>query len=273
MVKDYLKALRDTDMPLVALHMQGNEADAGLPVHRHRKGQLVMPESGYVTCRIHEGLWMVPAGSALWIPGGVPHTNHVSSEGSCYVLLVEPDVTAMPEVGHTLSLTPLLREMIIYLAEGSHASGEGASAQGSINERLSAILVDLLPTMPREEFYFPTPHEPRLQKIATALMKDPADRRTVASWATDFGMSERTLARLVHQHVGVTFGQWRSQLRIIIALQQLSMGVAVQVVAENLGYESCSAFITFFKKVSGKSPRRYMRTVQREREKAGVIEL
>ncbi len=56
----------------------------------------------------------------------------------------------------------------------------------------------------------------------------------------------------------MTFGKWRTQLHIIIALQALSNQQSVQQVSELLGYESVSAFITMFKKVMKKSPMRYM---------------
>jgi AraC-like DNA-binding protein len=70
-------------------------------------------------------------------------------------------------------------------------------------------------------------------------------------------MSERTLTRLVLRETGMSFGRWRQQLHIIIALQRLSGGALVQRVAEDLGYESVSAFITMFKKALGKPPARY----------------
>lgn len=69
---------------------------------------------------------------------------------------------------------------------------------------------------------------------------------------------ERELsARLVLEETGMTFGRWRQQLHIIVALQRLSAGASVQAVSEALGYESVSAFITMFKKALGKPPARY----------------
>jgi len=72
-------------------------------------------------------------------------------------------------------------------------------------------------------------------------------------------MSERTLTRLVKQEVGLSFGRWRGQLHIVLALQKLASGVSVQRIADELGYESASAFITFFKKTLGKSPKQYIK--------------
>ena len=80
----------------------------------------------------------------------------------------------------------------------------------------------------------------------------------MAEWAKRIAMSERTLARLIVTETGMTFGRWRQQLHIIIALQRLSSGHSVQTVSQDLGYESVSAFITMFKKALGKSPGRYL---------------
>ena len=51
------------------------------PTHIHRMGQLVLSLQGGVTSFVPQGLWMVPPGSAVWIPGGVPHSNRVTDNG------------------------------------------------------------------------------------------------------------------------------------------------------------------------------------------------
>ncbi len=70
-------------------------------------------------------------------------------------------------------------------------------------------------------------------------------------------LSERSLARLMLRETGLTFGRWRQQLQLIIALRELASGVSVQNVAANLGYESVNAFITMFKKTMGSTPAHY----------------
>jgi AraC-like DNA-binding protein len=56
----------------------------------------------------------------------------------------------------------------------------------------------------------------------------------------------------------MTFGRWRQQLHVLIALRLLSAGSSVQTVSQDLGYESPSAFIAMFKKSLGKPPARYL---------------
>ncbi|HHS3081814.1 TPA: helix-turn-helix domain-containing protein, partial [Klebsiella michiganensis] len=64
-------------------------------------------------------------------------------------------------------------------------------------------------------------------------------------------------ARLMLRETGLTFGRWRQQLHLIIALRELASGVSVQNVAANLGYESVNAFITMFRKTMGSTPAHY----------------
>jgi len=56
----------------------------------------------------------------------------------------------------------------------------------------------------------------------------------------------------------MSFGRWRQQLHIIIALQKLASGMSVQNVSDSLGYGSVSAFITMFRNVLGQPPARYI---------------
>jgi len=55
----------------------------------------------------------------------------------------------------------------------------------------------------------------------------------------------------------MSFGRWRQQLHLMIALSHLAEGKSVQSVAGTVGYDSVSAFITRFRKVLGKSPTQY----------------
>ncbi|WP_120512287.1 AraC family transcriptional regulator [Photobacterium salinisoli] len=231
----------------------GKDASRESPCHQHEKGQLVMPTVGYVTSHIQAAIWMVPPLTAVWIPGNVPHSNRISVDGEGCMLFIQPSAIAMPDDVCTVSISPMLREMILHLA-----SMDQKYQSGSETDKLAEVLLYQLSLMPIERFDFAIPEEPKLHQIAKAMVADPADRRTIGQWAAAYAMSERTLSRLVEKHVGMTFGKWRGQLHIVVALQQLNSQVPVQRVAENLGYESVSAFITFFKKTLGQSPKQYL---------------
>lgn len=56
----------------------------------------------------------------------------------------------------------------------------------------------------------------------------------------------------------MSFGRWRQQLTIMLALQRMATGASIQSVALDLGYESAGSFVTMFRKALGTSPGRYM---------------
>jgi len=89
-------------------------------------------------------------------------------------------------------------------------------------------------------------------------MDNPADRRTMQSWAQCVGLSDRTLARLLTQETGMSFGKWRQQLHLILAVKWLETGSSVQQVAGRLGYENAGSFVTMFRKALGTTPGRYL---------------
>jgi AraC-like DNA-binding protein len=223
-----------------------------VPMHCHRKGQLVVTLRGGVISTLPDGMWMVPPQCAVWIPGGVPHSNRMTANGRLCFLFVEPRAAKLPAQCCTLSLTPLVRELILHLA-----SQQQTYVAGSSTGRLVAVLLDQLTQMPIEQLHLPISNNPRLRRVVAMLTDNPADRSTVAQWAARVTMSERSFARLVLNETGMTFGRWRQQLHIVVALQRLAAGGSVQRTAGDLGYASVSAFITMFRKALGKSPARY----------------
>ena len=75
------------------------------------------------------------------------------------------------------------------------------------------------------------PEDPRLTRISDALIKTPDDRRTLAEWAGELAMSERTLARLIQRDTGLSFSRWRQQLHLVVAIRLLVEGMSVQRVS------------------------------------------
>jgi AraC-like DNA-binding protein/quercetin dioxygenase-like cupin family protein len=233
--------------------------------HHHRKAQLILTLSGVVTCKVDNSAWIVPPQCALWIPGGQTHSLRASGDLKIYCLFVEPDAAAvMPAECCTIAVTPLLRELMLRTA-----SLPALYDIDGPDGRVVTVLLDELAAAPVEKLHFPMPRDPRLCKIVNAMLTKPAERPTIAEWGRRIGASERTLTRILRTETGMSFGRWRHQLHIQLALQHLAQGAAVQVVALDLGYESASAFITMFRKALGKSPARYLADRRCLRSSAG----
>ncbi|MGO8955749.1 MAG: hypothetical protein ACLQFR_00020 [Streptosporangiaceae bacterium] len=59
-----------------------------------------------------------------------------------------------------------------------------------------------------------TPDDERAAQVATALLADPADGRTLAEWGRNVGATGWTLARAFLAGTGILFGQWRRLVRL-----------------------------------------------------------
>lgn len=222
-------------------------------MHAHARGQIAFTLRGTVTCELESGLWLVPPDSALWIPGGAPHRSVVSADGVISFLYVEPNAARMPTVPCTFFITPLVRELIVHVAGlGSTYDMEGPDS------RLVAVLLEQLELLPIEKLHMPLPQNHRLRAIANALLEEPGNRNTIAEWAKFAALSDRSLGRLALRETGMSFGAWRRQFKLMVAVQELAAGASVESVAEKLGYESAAAFAQMFKNVLGQTPRSYI---------------
>ncbi|SPL98452.1 Transcriptional regulator, AraC family [[Actinomadura] parvosata subsp. kistnae] len=131
---------------------------------------------------------------------------------------------------------------------------------GGERARLLAVLLDQLKHAPEQPLHLPTARDPRLAAVCAALHRDPADPSTLARLAARAGTSDRTLARLFRAELGMTFPQWRTQLRLHHALLLLADGLPVTTVAHRCGWASASAFIDVFRRAFGYTPGRVRST-------------
>jgi len=241
-----------TDRPAIVRQLDFTDYGAEVPMHTHRKGQLILAQHGAVTCTADGEIWIVPPNCGVWIPGGIPHSARATVNARLTYLFVEPGAAKLPEVCSTLAISSLIRELVDRLAcENADYPLDSHAA------RLARVTLDELAGMPRERFNLPISGHPKLRAIADVLTVAPSDRRTLGEWARSVAMSERSLARLMHSETGLTFGRWRQQLHLVVALRELAGGASVQNVAAELGYESINAFITMFKKALGSTPAQY----------------
>jgi AraC-like DNA-binding protein len=248
--------------PAVFVRVDVGQARTEVPDHQHRKGQLVFALAGGVTCRTPSGLWMVPPHCAVWIPGGLQHSNIATANARLFFVYLEPDAVNLPDQCCTLSISSLLRELMIELADREEAN--------AADDLLIKVLLAQLPLMPVQQLHLPASAEPRLAVIVSALSADPADRATLGVWASRVAMSESSLGRLVAQETGLSFGRWRQQLHLMVAIRELSAGATVQQVSAVLGYASVASFITMFKRALGKPPAKYISNIAHESSSRGA---
>jgi AraC-like DNA-binding protein len=89
------------------------------------------------------------------------------------------------------------------------------------------------------------------------LHEQPADNTSLAGLGQRTGASARTLSRLCHDELGLTFYQWRTQLRVYHALVLLADGHDTTYVAHACGWANPSSFIAAFTSIVGTTPGRH----------------
>jgi AraC-like DNA-binding protein len=216
--------------------------------HIHDDHQLAWAPSGVLAVRTEQTAWVLPPTRALWIPAGIRHeTMTAGAAATMRSLYVRPALCPISwEAPTPVAASPLLAELIGYL----ESPALGAARRG----RAEAVLVDLLEPVALATIEVRMPAEERASEVALALTANPADDRTLAQWGHQVGASERTLARGFTSGTGISFGRWRTLLRLQAALPALAAGQPVGNVARQVGYETVSAFVAAFRRETGQTP-------------------
>jgi len=226
-----------------------------IPFHQHARSQLLYASSGVMTVTTANGIWVVPPLRAVWIPALVEHQISCSGRLSMRTLYIKPDVS--PDLYReccVVSVPPVLRELILYATTLPHLY-----KTNSPEERIMNVILDLIQTLKVASLDLPIPRDGRLQKIFVGLTGNPADNRTLEGWGKTVGATSRTLSRLFRSETGMSFTQWRQQVRILEGLRRLAREEPVTTVALDLGYDSLSAFIAMFRKALGRTPGQYFK--------------
>jgi AraC-like DNA-binding protein/quercetin dioxygenase-like cupin family protein len=252
MERDPLEDITSVPRPVVAM---AREYPSGhrIPLHRHKRSQLLYASSGVMTVKTNNGIWVVPPLRAVWIPASIRHQIEISGNLSMRTLYIDPAYFPGPSQGCcVIAVSPLLKELMLHAMVIPRLY-----PQKGPEERLLTVILDQIRSMAIARLELPIPEDVRLQKIYKQLSSNPGDSRRLEDWGKEVGATGRTLARRFRLETGLSFGQWRQQIRILEALRRLGMKEPVTTVSIELGYESTSAFISMFKKALGKTPGQY----------------
>src|ERR1700742_1786466 len=252
-------ATRHLDYHMTARPMAAMEIDypsgASTGVHAHPRGQLLYAIEGVMIVRSAAGIWVVPPNRAVWLVAGLGHEGGMRGGVKIRAVFVDPRAAShLPQASCVLAVSPLLRELIV-AAMRVPLDYEPETR----DERLLRLLLDEL----REErvlpLHLPMPRDARLRTVCEALVARPDDVSTAEHWAGQIKVTPKTLHRLFAKETGLTFGQWRQQVRLLFALERLARGDRVIDVALDSGYASQSAFAAMFRKHFGMPPSAFYR--------------
>lgn len=227
-------------------------------MHSHPRGHLVYAARGVLSVHTERGTSIVPANRAAWTPAGFTHHHRAHGRTDMRIEFLPPSLARLLP-GHPAVFTAsgLAREILLALS-GPRNYDPAARA------RLRRVLVDELGEAREQPLQLPEPRDDRLRALARLLYEQSADNTPLAELRQATGASARTLSRLFRNELGMTFYEWRTQLRIYHALVLLADGHDTTYVAHACGWANPSSFIAAFTSIIGTTPGRH-RSSQQDR--------
>lgn len=227
-------------------------------VHSHPRGHLVYAARGVLSVHTGRGTSIVPANRAAWTPAGFTHDHRAHGRTDMRILFLSaPLARHLPGHPAVFMVSGLAREVLLALTGPHHYDqAERGQDRGALG-RLRRVLVDELREAREQPLQLPEPRDDRLRAVARMLYEQPADNTSLAGLGQAIGASSRTLSRLFHDELGMTFYEWRTQLRVYHALVLLADGHDTTHVAHACGWANPSSFIAAFTSIIGTTPGRY----------------
>ena len=220
--------------------------------HRHPRAQLLFATAGVMRVSTQAAYFTVPPGTGLWVPADTQHGVRMDGAVSMRALFLRADAAASgPAVTTVIAVSPLLRELVLTVC----AEPVVWDRTGPIQLVAKLVLHEIRRAGSRP-LSLPACRDPRLTRIVAMMITDPADPRDLDELAALAGASVRTLARLFRADTGMSFQQWRRQLRMTEALALIAQGMSPARAATAVGYASVSAFGAAFRQTFGITPAR-----------------
>jgi AraC-like DNA-binding protein len=216
------------------------------------EGQLITVMSGILDLNTQAQVWLLTPQRGLWIPSGLAYSLHARSDVSLCRINIASDETRLgfPDKPGSIAVSSLLRELILRTVSLSPERGDEYK-----KELILTLILEEISWA--EESPLPLPQDERLRRVCRAIMDNPSDRRGLKEWADYTATSSRTLARLFHTQLGMSYQCWRQLALVKNALPRLWAGDAVTQVALELGYETPGAFSAMFRRVMRVCPNEY----------------
>ncbi|GIK81882.1 MAG: helix-turn-helix transcriptional regulator [Pseudorhodoplanes sp.] len=247
----YRRNMDDAPRPVAAMARAWNDGDE-IPLHIHRRGQLIHAVRGVMRIETADAAWIVPPALALWMPPQYPHSMSMRGRLEMRTVYIAPaECENLPKQPILTEVGGLMRELILAALEEPLDYDD--DARGG---RIAQMILVELGRLQQRRLDVPMPRDERAARVAHALLMEPQIDLGLDGWAERAGASRRTLARLFRAQTGFSFAEWRARLRAIDGLARLSAGQPVGPTAASVGYASASAFSAMVRRNFGLPPSR-----------------
>lgn len=218
--------------------------------HQHRMGQLLFAQSGCIKITLSDRLCMLPPMRMAWIPPNTMHQAQIKGVvGYRSIYLDTTLIKPLPSEVRVLEVNPLLRAVLERIAMSSFDTNweQGAALN------VLAVCLDEIHAAHHEPVILRLPTDRRLNNFSENELLPPLKKFSIT-----IGASEKTISRIFIRETGLTYQQWRQQWRFLKSIELLSERNNISSIANTLGFASDSAFVYFFKNMSGVTPRTYI---------------
>ncbi len=235
--------------PLVGIAAEmAAQHDSGF--HQHQRGQFLFTERGAIRITLTNTLSVLPPTRIAWIPPAMPHRVQMFEAVGYRSLYPDAQLSAqLPATCEIMDISPLLREILFLFAQLPFDSDW---TQPRLLHLL-AVFLDELALAGREPMRLPLPADRRLSGLDTHTLPPPLNEL-----AGRCGAGEKTITRIFRRETGLSYQQWRQQWRLIKSVELLAKKYRYSYIAQELGFTSDSAFVSFFRGMTGKTPGDYM---------------
>lgn len=221
--------------------------------HAHPWGQLNYVSHGVMHLEIDGIRFLSPSQYAVWIPPFADHFSFASRDLVYRTVYISLKLSnRLPSKPTTLNVSPVLHAIL-----DDFALRDVRVPETEEDLRMAQVALDQILHIKPHETYLPYAVSDELNSVLKELQLNPGDRRSVEDFADQLHMTSRTLERRCQRELGISFGEWRSRLKFMHAIESLEAGLTVQRIALELEYTTPSAFIVMFKRFTGTTPEQY----------------
>jgi AraC-like DNA-binding protein len=214
---------------------------------------------GTVWVYVPGAMWRLAPGQGVWIPAGMPHTaRHERDSTACYTYVPDHALIAPIDDATPVPVPRAVQEMLLHLGTND--------MDDALRIRIQSVLIEMMQQPSAEpsadDAEVPVPSDERVRALTQAVLDEPGDTRTAQELFAAHGLHERTVLRIFSSDVGMSFGRWRTGVRMTLAARLIVDGTPIGVVAHRCGYATTSAFSSAFASRFGMSPRAYVARVR-----------
>jgi AraC-like DNA-binding protein len=259
---DYLLQIDKQPKSVYVLH---EKSERRFPVHKHVKGQLTYVEGGIAYVHIKDSTYVIPGRHYIWIPKDLEHFLQVrfsmTAIRTLYFYTYDDKHNPFYSRMGIYPVTNLLQEMILYTERWN-----GHILPNNKDYAFLSAIKNILPQLSKQALpiVLPTTTNERMQPILQYLNMHVDEPLTLSGVGKLFGFSERTLSRLFHANMNISFLQYLKQLRVVKAVgMMLQKDGTLSEIAYKTGYSSLSAFSNAFYQVTNKRPSEFAGALSR----------